>query len=252
MGTLASEIIKRAREDILNDPSGDRWSPETLLRYLKSGINDFVLKTGCSKSRGVIAIENNVTLYNIAQFSQKILRVEYIDTPLVVKTVAEMDAYKPTWINDTGTVPTNVIFENLPVGTFRIYPKVPSSLSSIVVQNNPYGGLIDIEIVDNLALLPNLEDIETGAIPTYLVVTYIKKHSNITIDTEIEIDTMYDDALVYFIAGMALRADKDTQNVALGTQNIGLYESYISQATGNESLNNNTLTPRQVQYRGFM
>lgn len=250
MSTRVEDIIKRVREDILLDQTGDRWDTPLLLRLLTSGLNDFLLKTMCTKSRLYIELETNISLYKLQDYSQKIIRIEYDDIPLTVKTVAEMDIYKRQWLQDIDIKPKFVIFENLPAGTFRIYPKVTSGISSVISQNSLYGGLIDIEVTDDIAQLPHFDEVEQG-INKYLTVTYIKKHPSITLASDLEIDSMYDDAMVYYIAGMALRASQDTQNVTLSTQNIGMYESYVSIASQNEAEANHVIPPRTVQYRGF-
>lgn len=250
MATRVEELIVKVR-DVLSDEEGNRWSEAMLLRLMQSGVNDFLLRTKCSKSVLYIAVEDYVSTYKIQDFSQAILRVQYLDTALVAKTMSEMDTIDPVWPSTKGQEPKFVIFENLPAGTFKIYPKVPSATTNVVEVNSNFGGLIDLEVTDDLVLLPSVEDI-SETIDTYLVVTYIKKQVPITRTSEIYIDRMYDDALVYYITGMALRADADTQNRAFGNEQLAMYDSYLKLAAGNESVDNHTLTPREVSYKGFV
>jgi len=250
MATRVEELITRVR-DILSDPGADRYSHEILMRYLASGVNDFLLRTTCSKSILYIALENNVAVYKIQDYSQKILRVEFKGKALVVKTSTDMDAINSSWQDEEALEPRYVVFDNLPLGAFRIYPKVTSSGIIPVTANSPYGGLIDIDATDELFNLPSAEDIEQ-TIPEYFTVVYVKKQTPIALDSSLFIDSMYDDALVYYVSGMALRADADTQNRAFGNEQINMYDSYVRLASVNESLNNNTLTPRTTEYKGFV
>lgn len=250
MATRVEDILARVR-DVLADPSKTRYTDTNLLRLLTSGVNDFLIRTKVSKSVLYIPIENYVALYKLQDYSQAILRVQYLDLSLEPKTIAEMDALDPNWVSTKGEVPLYVIFENLPQGSFKIYPKVASSTTSIVTVTNTYGGLIDIEMTDELVGFPDLDDLETF-VSSYLTITYIRKQGDITTSTELYIDSMYDEALVYYVSGMALRADADTQNRAFGNEQITLYNGYVDKAFKNESTHNNTLSPRASAYKGFI
>lgn len=245
------DIIEKVRNDILLDPSGDRWDTPTLLRLITSGINDFLLRTKCSKARMYVTIENNIVQYNVGPYSQKVLRVEYNGSPLIVKSIAEMDQLSNTWAQDTGDKPLYVIFENLPAGSFRIYPRVPTAVEPFTIQNSLYGALIDVDLFEDLAVLP-LAEVDIGT-DMYLIVTYIKKQPVITVATnDLVIDNMYDDALAFYISGMALVNDKDDANVALGSKHLAAYETYVTQASQNESESNHAIPPREIPYRGFL
>lgn len=248
--TRVSSILLKVRRDILADTDSTRWSNDTLLSHLTSGVNDFLLRTKVTKSSLYIPLEKNVGLYTIKDYSQQILRVQFLEKSLRVKTSPEMDLLDPEWENTVGIEPKYVIFHNLPQGTFRIYPKIESLGISVTTANQVYGGIIDIDVTDDLFRVPTAENV-TILNDKYLKVTYIKKQNEVTLDTVLDLDTMYDEALTYYVSGMALRNDADTQNRAFGAEQLKLYDSIVTVAKNNESLSNNTLSPDTTGYKGF-
>lgn len=246
-----TSLLAKARV-ILADPSSTRYSDTSLLYHMNSGINNFLLLTKVSKSKLFVFLETNISTYKIQDFSQSIETIRYNDVILTVKTISEMDAMDPTWLSTEGTELKHVILEGLPLGTFILYPRITAGVSSVVSSNQPYGTLIDIDVTEELAILPSESNLE--AIPDYVVVTYIKKQPTITISTvdeDLVLDDFYDDAILYYITGMALRNDADTQNRAFGNEQITIYGTYVTEAKSRESLNNNTISPRTTAYRGF-
>lgn len=249
--TRVENLLLKVRRDVLADTSATRWSNDTLLSHLTSGVNDFLLRTKVTKSSFFIALESNIGVYNIKDYSQQIVRVQFMEKSLEVKTSKDMDAIDIEWENAVGLEPKYVIFDNLPQGTFRIYPKVIDTNVSVTVTNQLYGGVIDIEVTDDLFRLPTDSAI-TILNAKYLKVTYIKKQNEVTLNTVLDLDTMYDDALVYYVSGMALRNDADTQNRAFGAEQLKLYDSIVAVAKGNESVSNNALSSVTTGYKGFV
>lgn len=249
--TRVENLLLKVRRDVLSDTSSTRWSNDTLLSHLTSGVNDFLLRTKVTKSSFYIALESNVGLYNIKDYSQQIVRVQFMEKSLEIKTSKDMDAIDIEWENTVGLEPKYVIFDNLPQGTFRIYPKITDTNVSVTVDNQPYGGVIDINVTDDLFRLPT-DTAVTIQNYKYLKVTYIKKQNEVTLNTVLDLDTMYDDALVYYVSGMALRNDADTQNRAFGAEQLKLYDSIVAVAKGNESVSNNALSSVTTGYKGFV
>lgn len=242
-------ILLKVR-DVLADHAGTRWPDATLLRHLTSGVNDFLLRTKVAKSTLYIALESNIGLYSIKDFSQEIIRVQYLEKALTVKTTKDMDELDPGWENTTGREPKFVIFDTYPQGTFRIYPKVTELAVDAIAYNSLYGAIIDIENTDDLYKLPS-ESLTTLNVTKYLKVTYIKKQNAVTLSSTLDLDSMYDDALVFYTSGMALRNDADAQNRAFGAEQLKLYDSAVLVAKGKESGSNNALSTIETRYKGF-
>lgn len=249
--TRVEDLLLRARRDILADTQATRWSNDTLLSHLTSGVNDFLLRTKVTKSSFYVTLESNIGIYTIKDYSQQIVRVQFMEKSLEIKTSKDMDTIDIEWENTIGLEPKYIIFDNLPQGTFRIYPKVIDTAISVTVANQPYGGIIDIEVTDDLFRLPT-DSAVTIQNYKYLKVTYIKKQNKVTFDTALDLDTMYDDALLYYVSGMALRNDADTQNRAFGAEQLKLYDSIVAVAKGNESVSNNALSAVTTGYKGFV
>lgn len=243
------DILLKTR-DVLADHSATRWPDATLLRHLTAGVNNFLLRTKVTKSVLFLALESNIGLYTIKDYSQEIVRVQYLEKALIVKTTKDMDELDPDWENTTGIEPKFVIFDTYPQGTFRIYPKVTELAVDTIAYNSLYGAIIDIENTDDLYKLPSAS-LSTLNVTKYLKVTYIKKQNAVTLSSVLDLDSMYDDALVFYTSGMALRNDADAQNRAFGAEQLKLYDSVLLVAKGNESGSNNTLSTIETSYKGF-
>lgn len=236
----------------IGDTKSQRWTDSSLLRLINLGVQNFNLHTNSIKRRCYIAIESNVATYDLRDISTRILRVQYNTTPLRVTTISELDDISTYWEDTINIKPTHVIFENLPLGTFKIYPKVVEDTTQIIQQNTPYGMIISIEATDGLFQLPSIENLESQ-LPNFLTVDYVKKPNIITeqtTDTELELDSLYDSAIVYFASGSALRYDRDAANRAFGSEQYQLYEGIVAKASKNESINNNSVHFKEVPYRG--
>lgn len=243
------DILLKVR-DVLADHAGTRWPDATLLRHLTAGVNDFLLRAKVTKSVLYVAIESNIGMYSIKDFSQEIVRVQYLEKALTVKTTKDMDELEADWENTTGLEPKFVIFDTYPQGAFRIYPKVTELAVDTIAYNSLYGAIIDIENTDDLYKLPS-ESLTTLNVNKYLKVTYIKKQNTVTLSSTLDLDSMYDDALVFYTSGMALRNDADAQNRSFGSEQLKLYDSILMLAKGNESGSNNALSTVETRYKGF-
>lgn len=122
--------------------------------------------------------------------------------------------------------------------------------------NNPYGFTSNLESL-------NLKDVifensfglatKITYIRNKMVVFYIKQPTDIVnISSEIEIDQSFDTALKYYVTGMAFRDDVDTQNRALGSEELNLYERELQEAMSDDSLDftRNNSVQYEVDYNG--
>jgi hypothetical protein len=134
-----------------------------------------------------------------------------------------------------------------------MYPKIKEGTANIITQNQLYGGIIDIEVTDGLFNLPMSEEIETD-LYKYLAIFYTAKPKTIAIDSpdeDIEIDTVHDKALAFYISGQALRYDADTLNRQFSAEQLQLFYSYVEASKNNEMSANNTFSRHTIPYRGF-
>lgn len=79
-----------------------------------------------------------------------------------------------------------------------------------------------------------------------MTIYYLRKPETIVdTNTEIEIDTIWDTALKHYIAGMALRDDRDSQNQQLGKDELALFAGYVNKAVKDSSQD---FTAKRTQY----
>ena len=247
-----TSILDRVRL-IVSDKASTRWSDPDLLSLFNEGLNHFVLHTQTLRSRKYILIEDNIGIYDISPYSSSVTRVQYLSKVLPAKTMIEMDKRDSTWEDTTGTEPKYVIFDEYESNKFRLYPKVASGSANIITQNSFFGGLIDITVTDDLLLIPEVELI-TQDLSKYVVVYHISLPRTIAIDsldTDIDLHSTYDHAMIAYISGQCLVFDQDSISKELGASQLGTYESYIVKAIGKEGRSNNTATDYETEYRSF-
>jgi hypothetical protein len=117
--------------------------------------------------------------------------------------------------------------------------------------NSNYGIIIDLETFDDVYNLPNISEIND--IPKYLVVYYTKMPDIITINTidaDLQLGSAWDNAIIHFIAGMALRDDADQQNRAFGGEELQIYAGNVANIIKREMSNHVSNTNSHVSYRG--
>lgn len=248
-----SDILLNVR-DVLADHGKQRWSDDTLLRLFNEGLNNFVQQTKSLKLRSYIPIELNTAIYDMSPYAMSIDRVQYMSKVLVAKTEEDMDKIDLLWQEAVNEEPKFIIFDGLKKGQFRIYPKINNLTVNNVSQNQPYGILIDIEMTDDLVQIPEFTNIAFDS-TKYLAVYYIGKPNKVAIDTEdddLDLDSIYDPAIVAYISGQALRLDADTLNRQFGAEQLSIYTSYVTQAQNEESKTNNTFINREIPYKGFI
>lgn len=251
MGRI-TKIIDRARL-ILSDKDATRWSDEDLVTLLNEGINNFVLHTKSLKRRSYLLIENNIGIYNISPYASSIQRVQYLSTVLDVKLSSQMDKLDPTWEDTTGDVPTTVVFDTYSQCVFRLYPKVSEGSANIITQNSLFGGLIDVQVTDDLFTVPDVENLEQD-LSKYLLVFYTAVPRTLTVaslDDEIDIPLVYDAAMIAYITSQCLLFDQDSISRELGNNQLNMYNTYLTQAIMKESSSNNSATNYEILYRSF-
>jgi len=239
--------------DVLSDEQATRWSDDKLIRYMNSGINEIVLYTQCLKERLFLEIEENAALYDLSEYVISFLRVQYLNKAIQAKTTDELDKINPRWQDEVGVEVLYVTFNDLPDGWLRIYPKIQNGLNN-VEQNQIYGGLVDITVNDDIYKVPSFGDLETD-MEKYLVLHVVKKPQLVNIDTtdnELELDTIYDKAIEYYMTAQALRADTDTINRQFGAEQLQLFNSYLGQSRAKTTKASNVVKSRTIAYKGFM
>lgn len=246
-----TNIIAEVRDE-LNDEMANRYSDEYLLRQLNRGIYKANMSNRFLKYKSYVKLENKVAFYDLSDIAIEINRVQYLNKNLEVKSEIELDALDSNWTDTIGNEVKYVTMEHTKSGSFKIYPMLDNNVLNIISQNQVYGGVIDVDTSLDLYEIPT--DNIISEVYKYLVVYYVKKPNTVSIDTldvDLEFDNSYDDSLIYYITGKALRSDTDTQNRTYGTEQLGLFDIHIQELKNKELHNNNTLQYKEIPYRGF-
>lgn len=116
-----------------------------------------------------------------------------------------------------------------------------TKFDSEALQNITFDGLFGV--TTSLETKENIMDIY-----------YLRKPNAITsMESEIEIDDSLDKALKYYVTGMAFRDDLDTQNRAMGADELKLYERELEQAYLDDSsdFTRNDASQYETSYNGW-
>lgn len=245
-----TNIISNVRID-LGDTSAQRYTNDILIRHLNNALSDFVLATKCLKERIYLGLSVSAAIYDLRPYVLEFLRTEYLGRNIEAKSYVELDKIDKDWQSAIDTEVKYVTFDHLSKGFIRVYPRVEGAID-IVTQNSLYGGLIDITIGDDDYQIPSIEDIESN-LAQYLVLYVVKKPKVLTIDsidTDLEIHSMYDKALELYITAMCLRSDTDSNNRQYGNEQLQLYVNYVESCKISNSTDSNAIHDRVIQYRG--
>lgn len=251
--TRIESILLQVR-DVLADHKKQRWSDEVLIRLLNEGLLNFILQSRTLKLKAYIELENNTAVYDLSKYAISIDRVQYLEKVLGSKTEEEMDKMNISWQIKEGSEPELIVFDNQKQGVFRIYPIITQNALDNIEQNSLYGILIDINVIDDLFKLPSFGNVSYEG-KKFIIVYYTGKPRILTIDSadeDIDLDTLYDQAMISYISGQALRFDADTLNRQFGAEQLSIYKSYVEQAKVKEAEANNTFIRRDVAYKGFV
>ncbi len=245
-----TNIISNVRID-LGDTNTQRYTDDILIRHLNSAISDFVLATKCLRERIYVGLSVSVAIYDLRPYVLEFIRTAYLGRNIEAKSYVELDKIDVDWQSATGTEVKYVTFDHLNKGMIRVYPRVEGAID-IVTQNSLYGGLIDITIGDDDYQIPSIKDVESN-LDQYLIVYVIKKPKVVTIntiDTDLELHSMYDKALELYVTAMCLRSDTDAVNRQYGNEQLQLYVTYVDSCKNSESVDSNIIHDRIVEYRG--
>lgn len=251
--TRIESILLQVR-DVLADHKKQRWSDEVLIRLFNEALLNFILQARTLKLKAYIELENNTAIYDFSKYAISVDRVQYLEKVLGSKTEEEMDKFDISWQIREGNEPELAVFDNQKQGVFRLYPIVTSNALDNIEQNSLYGILIDINVVDDLFKLPSFGNASYSG-KKFIIVYYTGKPRIVTLSTlddEIDLDSLYDQAIISYISGQALRFDADTLNRQFGAEQLSIYKSYVEQAKVKEAEANNTFIRRDIAYKGFI
>ena len=244
-----ADVILRIR-DTVGDAGGDRWNDDRLIRSINDAQMAICERANILRKKIAIAINGGVSTYNLPSDSLLVTRIAFEGVNIPFKSHEEMDAFSSTWEEDTGDTPIYIVYDKLNRGVIRLYPTptidIPTDTTSV-----PDYGLITITsstgitVADDFGVLSTIFDIKDD-----LVAYYTKKPIVVTaVSEDLELNEVWHRAIKYYVCGNLLRDDKDTQNRAMGNEELQLYVGELMEAMENSSRDFTQNTQYQSDYR---
>lgn len=235
---LAKDVLTEARY-ILSDTAKDRWSDVRLLKLLSDGLRDIAKNTTIFTETMFYVVANLAVDIDFTANAVKIVRAEYLDDELPFYSFDEMDEKDPKWQLETGDKVKAIVYDKQRTGLYKLYPIVSNAQNYHIEYNQLLGVTTDISYSDILPVMgDSIGDI--GVVPDDAVIKfyYIRKHDKVTdINTQLDIDDLFEIPLAHYVAGMALRDNQDAQNRQMAAEELQLYYNKINEHSIEKSKN---------------
>lgn len=227
----AKDILDNARYT-LSDLAKDRWTDARLLALLNEGLTLINTKTTIFVETKIIVLTDLVADLDLSASATKIVRAEYLDEKVPLKTMDEMDSEQgKAWMTKKGPKLEAIVYSKQKRGLYRLYPVPENAQNSNISYSSPYGIITEISYSDIQPVMFDLYgDIEGIPDDALLKIFLVRKHSNITdVNEELNIDDIVTQPLTHFIAGRAFRDNQDTQHRALADEELKFFYSLINE-----------------------
>ncbi|MCI4437078.1 MAG: hypothetical protein JHC33_09755 [Ignisphaera sp.] len=265
-----ADIITRAR-DALSDPRKERYSDERLYRLIDEAQTTIARFARTLRKEIFLPVYPGIADYVMPDDCYLVTRVSYEQRALELKSHEEMDKINASWEEETDTEPKYVLFDKHTPGKFKIYPKVdytPADYGlvptidvpqfgtlygqnvglSLILSTFVNGELVQASLAENTGMLQTITD--NG----YLHVRYIYRPSKVSATVEPEVPEMFDKAIKHYVVGAALRDDRETQNRAMGNEEMQLFSEELQLAKRFDTVDNTAINTQYLtKYStGFM
>jgi hypothetical protein len=250
-----SDILIRVR-DTLADPSGDRWDDPRLLRLVDEAQKDIVRHAKLLNKTYSTIIPANTNSVELPDDLMLLTRVTVNNEKLDFISRENLDKVNTKWELDVGK-PEYIITDKIGPKEIQIYPILEDTNYSLTVPGtaftiDDYGVVAGIE--DGTSNISDLFGTVSQILESsYLfVIHYLKKPETISsVEDLLEIDELFDKAIKYYVVGKALRDDMDTQNRAVGNEELGFYTRELEEAIKEKALDYVTTGKRfEIPYMG--
>ena len=128
--------------DTLNDPEGDRWKNDRLIRAINEAMLDINLKARVSRSKALFILEGGVHTYQLDADVQLLTRATAEGVAIQFKSHAEMDVICESWEEATGDGLKYLVYDKLNRGVIRVYPTPESSVGDVTPE---FGVITDLD-----------------------------------------------------------------------------------------------------------
>lgn len=246
--TRIEDIFIRVR-DTLNDPNKERWGDPLLFRLLTDAQNDIAVHAKLFTEYSIIYLSPGQSIYPLPVDAIELQAVLYKNAELPILSTAEVAKAKGlNWRGKlTETDVQAIVFDRMRVNELQVFPRPLEDGVTRVYGSTQADGLAmefeDFELVGEpngvvnefySEYIPadevNSDDTRNGIVESMveaeaLIVIYSKRCAAVyDHNDELDLPTAFDNALKYYVAGMALRNDLDSQNRAAGSEEMQLYQ----------------------------
>lgn len=230
MTILASEILTNVR-NTLSDVDKVRYTDARLLKFLNDAMNDIAKNSTLLIDTKFVIVSNNVVDYDLSTLMIKLLRVELNDEAVPFKSFEEMDAYGADWQLEKGNTVKAIVYSTQSAGNFKLYPVPENVVNDHISYSSAFGIMTAISYSDILPIIADSEgDLASYPDDAMLKLYYIRKHEKVdALTDELDIDENTSVAIEHYIAGFAFRDNHDSQNRALGAEELKIYASMMEQ-----------------------
>lgn len=247
---LASELLTRVRYS-LSDIDKKRYTDARFFILLNDAINDIAKNTTLFIEEKLFVLADSIVNYDLSLTTTTVVRAEYLDEPIAIKTFEEMDAINPLWQLKKGSKLECLVFGKQKRGLLKTYPIIESSYNPYITYNQLNGIVTSISYSDIEPILADhVGDISGIPDDAYVKIYYIRKHPKVTaLSDTLYIDELVDRMLEDYIVGMALLDNQDSQNIQLGSNKLKLYYQMADEYTNNR-MQGFTRATLEVPYNG--
>lgn len=250
--STAQEVILKVR-DSLSDPSGQRFDDARLLRLLDEGHKTIAAVTGILRTRAELDIVELQNTYLLPGEAHRVLRIVYRGEALPLYSHAQMDKQFATdWELHYGDRVRAIVYDKSSLGSLKVYP-IPVAPTNLDALSSIYGvlaGSDSIVVADTYGVLTDVESTvpsEGTFLNDKLRVYYTRIPEAVTALTdELSTPLILDPALRYFVVGMALADNKDTQSIAVAERNMAKFQQELNIARRDNYYDG---TATQTQYQ---
>lgn len=269
MGRIA-DILTRVR-DSLADEDEERWTTARLLRLVDEAQKDIATKAKLLRTKTVVSIIGLQAEYQLPSDAFLLTRVVNSDgAPLPIVSHDYMDELDPSWETTTGSTIEYIVFDKQNPGWLKVYPIPLESDGGEIFTATDYGVTATVEddiVTPDYGVVADVSTnsteskefnsvygVMTGMVSAIASLTVYYRHKPATINaidispSVLEIDDKWDKAIKHYVVGTALRDDQDTQNRAVGNDELMIYGGELGEAKSISAKNNAIQPPHQTTY----
>lgn len=249
MATRLEEILVRVR-DTLSDPNAERWADPRLIRLADDAQKSLVLHANYLRTKVTLPLLAAQAEYTLDSNIHKLTRVlnENSDAiPLLSHEQADRE-YGARWELDVGSPVQAIIYDKLNSNVFKVYPIPATVAADTITPSTPAYGVAtsgDVQ-ADTLSSPFGVVTGFTVQSNSFLTVYALANPKDLLTSTDaLQINSVFDRALKFYVTGMALRDDKDTQNRQIGNEELQFYQIDLRKAMEDAT---HDFTAKDTQY----